>query len=512
MVFNQMRKRMKIIVYIVVVALVAGGLYLGFGYFTGGNNNNVSPTATDQNVIARVNGEEITYNEFYNMLQNYQSTMASLPNWEVVPFQVQVLQALITRSMLLQEANEMGVKAEVSDEEVDKTLQNILDQNQLTMEELKTRLSAQNLTIQDVRDDIRASMKESQLLQNMVEQVRNDVEVTEEEIKAEYEKVHLHDIFVKFGNYENKDEALSRVQEALSKLEAGEDFATVASEYSESTSAEQGGDLGFISRKDYLDEKLLKAAFDLELNQVSEVIETDEGYHLIKVDEIVAAEGDAYEEKRVQIEEQLKQKKGQAHYYQWIDQVQAETEVDILNPVYSGFYNLKNENYAEALEDLLVAAEQNPDAAMLQSYLAEAYYNNGNEDKAIEVYQQAVLDFPEDAQLWFAFGELYRKMDQTDKAVEKYEKAGELAKDDYFMALQLMRTFQMLGMEEKAKIYEQRIEDIRKAYEEQQQQQQEQQQEQQQPEQQTQDTSGDNSPEETTNQDDGTEDSQSQGE
>lgn len=481
MVFEQMRKRMKIFVYIIVVALVVGGLYFGFGYYFGGgrNNNTSTQTLTDQGVLARVNGEPIYYQEFYNVLQNYQNSMLGLSEWEIIPFQAQILQSLLNRSMLLQEAKERGLKVDITAEEVDATLQSILQQNQMTLEQLEKNLEGRNITVDDIKADIKASMEEGRLIQTLVDNVRNEVKVTEEDIKREYEQVHLYDIFVQYANHSSKEEARAKIEEAQRKLQDGAEFTAVAKEYSESPAAEQGGDLGFVSRKDYLNEELLKTAFEMKVGDTSGVIETDQGLHLIYVSDKVAAEGEAYEEQKARIEEELRKKRGETHYYQWFDQLKENAKIEIFNPVFSGFFNLQNENYAQAVEDFKTSVEENPRVAVLRTFLAQAYYQNGQEKEAISTYEQAVKDFPEDYQLWFAFGELYRNMGETEKAVPKYEKAGELARDDYYVNLQLMRVFQYLDMDDKAKIYEQRMDEIRKEYEEQQKQQEQQSQEQQ---------------------------------
>jgi parvulin-like peptidyl-prolyl isomerase len=83
------------------------------------------------------------------------------------------------------------------------------------------------------------------------------------------------------GSQLSRDDAEKRVGELKGKLADGADFAELAREYSDCPSSQAGGDLGFFSRGDMVPE-FDKAAFDLKVDEVSDVIETDFGFHLIQ--------------------------------------------------------------------------------------------------------------------------------------------------------------------------------------------------------------------------------------
>ena len=101
------------------------------------------------------------------------------------------------------------------------------------------------------------------------------------------EKVHARHILMKAtpgDPQEARDAAKARAVAARERALAGEDFAALATELSEGPSAPQGGDLGFFAREQMVG-PFADAAFALELGGISDVVETQFGYHVIKVEE-----------------------------------------------------------------------------------------------------------------------------------------------------------------------------------------------------------------------------------
>jgi peptidyl-prolyl cis-trans isomerase D len=104
---------------------------------------------------------------------------------------------------------------------------------------------------------------------------------TEKEVRAS------HILFKSDGTDPAKDAAAkAKADEVLAKIKAGSDFAEMAKQFSEDSSAAQGGDVGFFPRQGKMVEQFSEAAFGLPVNQVSEVVKTNFGYHIIKATEI----------------------------------------------------------------------------------------------------------------------------------------------------------------------------------------------------------------------------------
>jgi peptidyl-prolyl cis-trans isomerase C len=106
-----------------------------------------------------------------------------------------------------------------------------------------------------------------------------------------------------------KAAARKKIKEIQNKLSKGEDFTALAREYSEGPSGTKGGDLGYFSRGQMV-KPFEDAAFTSAPGQVSDIVETRLGYHLIKVTEKKPETIVAYADIKDQLQEYLKQKKG----------------------------------------------------------------------------------------------------------------------------------------------------------------------------------------------------------
>ncbi len=149
--------------------------------------------------------------------------------------------------------------------------------------------------------------------------LRDRVSVTPQEVEARYreniamfttpEQIRASHILFKT---EGKDKAAVRktAEDVLARAKAGEDFAALAKRYSEDTSASAGGDLGFHSRGDMVAE-FDQVAWALQPGQVSDIVESPYGFHIIKLLEKREASTRSIDEVRPQLEEQIKQEKAQ---------------------------------------------------------------------------------------------------------------------------------------------------------------------------------------------------------
>lgn len=145
----------------------------------------------------------------------------------------------------------------------------------------------------------------------------DQVEVSAEELQAEYEKeiANLGEqrkashILLETGDALNDEQARAKLEELRQRILAGEDFAALAKEFSNDPgSAAAGGDLGYAGQGVY-DAAFEEALFALQVGQVSAPVKSEFGWHLIRLDDIQAAEVPSLDSLKPQLERELKTQK-----------------------------------------------------------------------------------------------------------------------------------------------------------------------------------------------------------
>jgi peptidyl-prolyl cis-trans isomerase C len=243
-------------------------------------------------VVVVVNDQPVFMWEVRLLAPQVQSEMA---RQGVRPEQEAVLQSttqrLVDLRLLGQEARRLELQP--SSERVEQTMAEIVQQAG-SRSALDTTLAGIGVTY----DQLRGSVAEADLAQVFIaSQIDPKVSVSDEDVAAFYagnpdmfeqpEQIHARHIIMRAAPddpQEDRDAARARAAAARERALAGEDFSALAGELSEDESASRGGDLGFLSRRN-ITGPFADAAFALDDGAISEVVETDFGYHVIKVDE-----------------------------------------------------------------------------------------------------------------------------------------------------------------------------------------------------------------------------------
>lgn len=273
----------------------------------------VEPTA----VVLTVNDQPVYSWEIGLLIPQMQQEMA---RQGMQPQQDQVIQASMQRvvdsKLLAQEARRQKMQA--NDERVKVTMAQV-EQQAGSRAKLDEALSQLGITYALLED----SVIEADLVQVFIETtIDPQVSVTAEDVETYYnenpqmfqqpEQVHARHILMTTGAEATSDAkaaALAKAAAARKRAVAGEDFAALATEMSEGPSAPQGGDLGFFGRQQMV-APFADAAFALEVGQISEVVETQFGYHVIKVEEKKPASTMSLDEVRQPLEQMLRQNQG----------------------------------------------------------------------------------------------------------------------------------------------------------------------------------------------------------
>lgn len=259
-----------------------------------------APTATPPPLAALVNGEPITLAEYQRLLEQFETTFREQGGPEneetLAALRRQVLEQMINQKLIEQAAAREGIS--VSEEEVIAQIEE--GKREIGGEEkFNEWLQANKMTYEDLK-----AMLRSQLLSNAV---RDRVTAS---VPAVTEQVHARHILLATEE---------KAREVLAQLQAGGDFAALAQQYSEDlTTKDNGGDLGFFPRG-LMPPELEEAAFALSPGQVSGVVKTYFGFHIVQVLERDAAR---------EVPPEMLQALRQQAFMDWLEEQRAKATIE----------------------------------------------------------------------------------------------------------------------------------------------------------------------------------------
>jgi len=273
---------MKKMIYISIGVLAATAIFI-LAAFNG------------DETVAKVGDKEITKEALYEKL--------------VATSGAATLDAMISNEVVSQEAEK--AKVEVTQEEIDVEMA-VYEEQYGGAEALEQALASSGMSIADLEEEMKNYLKVEKI-------IGPDIEITDEQISTYFEenketfeqasKVEANHILV-----ETQEEA----DKVKSELDDGGDFAELAAEYSIDTSnAENGGALGEFGAGEMTPE-FEEAAFSLKVDEISQPVETDYGFHIIQVTGKTEATEANLENSKEQIKETLFDEALNTKYAEWL--------------------------------------------------------------------------------------------------------------------------------------------------------------------------------------------------
>jgi len=289
-------------------------------------------------VVARVNGEAINAAELENAIKGLEGRAGGpVPADQRDRVYRGVLDDMIGYKLLVQEAKTR--KIAVPDAEVEAQVAQIRSQfpNQQQFEQA---LAAQKTTLEAVRNDARSEMSVEKLVEG---EIAAKVAVKPEAVTDFYQKnqdkfqqgprvraSHILITVPQGADAAAKQQAKTKAEGILKDLKAGKDFAAAAKENSQDPgSAVNGGDLGFFEQGQMVP-PFEQAAFALKPGEMSELVESQFGYHIIKVAEKQGQRVVPLDEAKGQIEQYLGQQNRQAETQAFVNALKAKAKIEIL--------------------------------------------------------------------------------------------------------------------------------------------------------------------------------------
>lgn len=299
--------------------------------------------SADKKPVATVNGQDITLENYQKLLSLNKSSMESYYGSDVWSKEMEdgktykdtlkemVLQTMIGSEVIYQEAEKQKVLPtdKQIQEQIDSFNESIKNDSDYKAELEKMVINEEFLKFQFARDLANS---------NLQEKFEKDTKISETDMKKYYEDnkksfytdtVTASHILLKTQDdegtelsAEKKKEAKKKAEEALAKVKSGEDFAKVAKEYSQDSSASKGGELGAFGRGQMVTE-FEEAAFNMKKGEISDIVETQYGYHIIKVTDRVDKQ-ETYDDVKDKIKTTLASEK----YTEYVEKLKKDSKIE----------------------------------------------------------------------------------------------------------------------------------------------------------------------------------------
>ena len=238
----------------------------------------------DQGVITE---QELT-DRIHSVSAQIEKQGKELPPQEVL--EKQILERLIADSLQMQLAAQTGIK--VDDTQLDKTIERIAEQNKMGIEDFKTALTKDGITIRKFREDIRSEITLARLKERDVD---NKVSVTDGEIdnylttqanrKDNQDELEISHILVRTpedSTPEDLQKVRPKIDELLGKLASGTSFEKVSANYSDAPNALEGGSLGW-KTSSQIPTAFLEQLQNMQVGEISKPIRSPNGFHILKL-------------------------------------------------------------------------------------------------------------------------------------------------------------------------------------------------------------------------------------
>lgn len=288
------KEKSKYNIKVIAITAIVGIVCLGVGFTAGKDKGRKLPATykhySNSKVIATVGDTKITEKELKQKMEPifYINGKQKMTDEQIKAYEESMIDYMTTTEVLYLEGKKD--KIEASKEEIESEYASLMESisQEFKIEEQdflrEVKISKEDLE-KDLEKELIASKYMAQASQVSDKEAKNYYDKN----KNEFLKVRASHILISntddAGNpvsEEQKKKNKEKAEEILKKVQAGEDFAQLAKEYSKDGSASNGGDLDFFG-KGQMVEPFEKAAFSLKVGEVSNnVVESQFGYHIIK--------------------------------------------------------------------------------------------------------------------------------------------------------------------------------------------------------------------------------------
>lgn len=293
-------------------------------------------------IAAVVNDEIITISEVreamaFEVAQLAQSYRGEQLREQISATYKETLNNLMNIQLQLARARQMQMS--VSDDEIDRQVDALKEQNQISDDQLVQMLKSRGMTLEAYRQQIREGLLVTKVVNA---EVRSRLIILDSELQEAYEareesyritgtQTVSHILFLLPQRASDDDVAQQRVEaeRVLQEIRDGGDFAALARQHSEGPSAERGGLLGTFQANELLP-GFDEATTDLQPGEISDVIRTRVGLHIIRLEDRQADGFKSFDDVKEDLQNELLREKTGAKYQEWLEALRLQAYVKIL--------------------------------------------------------------------------------------------------------------------------------------------------------------------------------------
>lgn len=250
-------------------------------------------------IVAVINDDVVMQSELLEKVRTIKGQLREqgtpLPPTSIL--EKQVLDRLILTKLQIQMAENTGIR--VDDESLNRTISNIAAENQLSLGQFREILESDGYSYDKFREDIRNEILISRLQQRQVDnrvsiserEIENHLETQEHQgnLEIEYKISHILLALPEEPSAEDFDKLKAKADKILEELRSGADFANISSAHSDGQQASRGGDLGW-RKSSQIPTLFANFVADMNKGDVSELIKSPSGYHIIRLDDVRSSE------------------------------------------------------------------------------------------------------------------------------------------------------------------------------------------------------------------------------
>lgn len=411
------RKKTKMIMIVVAVVFA-------FSMFYGIRMTNWQGEGGNSKEIGKVNGQAIDPLRYREMVNRIAGQLGGQVNPRTLPFiENMALGQTIDFMLVLGEAQK---RVKVSRQELSMAVEGIMKQQKIaSKQQLTDALKRVGLTY----GDFERLIKQEMLVQKMATKIRQETKVVPDDLR----EVRASHILV-------SDEAAAKM--IMGRLKSGGNFSALAKQYSlDSGSGAKGGDLGYFTTGAMV-EPFEKAAFQLKDNELSGIIKSQYGYHIILVTDSRLRKFPAGTK---DVEKAALAEKQENAFRVWFMGLKQKAKVEITNPELKAIDLQSKGRIWEAIEQYKKAIKQTPNNPYLDIFLADAYAAAGKKELAVSEYEAAISKAGGNIELYVILAQAYEKWGDKELALQQYRRASLIAGDNKEAHEVLLKVFQKLG-------------------------------------------------------------------